>query len=160
MCPVKILIRLCKCADWFVYHFHYKTKLVHHFEANDPHWLTRRWTELIIRLICTLVAHVRKYVFSYCGSFYKKSIVTPSLRSRDTTNEYSQHMFHGEISKMSQIMTKPTKWHVWRVKTDQPGHPPSLIRERLCCPHEESLGPYLHIEGTAKTLFRLGRCPG
>ena len=72
----------------------------------------------------------------------------------------THNMFHGEISKMSQIMTKPTKWHVRRVKTDQPGHPPSLIRERLCCPHEESLGPYLHIEGTAKTLFRLGRCPG
>ena len=39
--------------------------------------------------------------------------------------------------------------------SDQPGHPPSLIS-----PHEESLGPELPTERTAKTLFRLGGCPG
>ena len=39
----------------------------------------------------------------------------------------------------------------------QPGHPPSLIS--LCCPHVESLGPYLPIERTTKTLIRLGRHP-
>ena len=33
--------------------------------------------------------------------------------------------------------------------SDLPGHP-----------HEESLGPELPIEGTAKTLIRLGRCLG
>ena len=37
--------------------------------------------------------------------------------------------------------------------SDQPGHPPSLIR--LCCPYEERLGPYLHIKRSAKTLLRL-----
>ena len=42
--------------------------------------------------------------------------------------------------------------------SDQPGHPPILIS--LCCPHEESLGPKLPIKRTAKTLTRLGRCPG
>ena len=42
--------------------------------------------------------------------------------------------------------------------SDQPGHPPSLIS--LCCPHEETLGAQLPIEHTAKTLIRLGRCPG
>ena len=26
-------------------------------------------------------------------------------------------------------MTKPTKWHVCPAKTDQPGHPPSLISQ-------------------------------
>ena len=41
--------------------------------------------------------------------------------------------------------------------SDQTGHPPSLIRVR--CPHEESLGPWLPIERTAKTLIRRG-CPG
>ena len=35
------------------------------------------------------------------------------------------------------------------MKTDQPGHPPSLISLR--CPHEETLGPLLPIERTAKT---------
>ena len=29
---------------------------------------------------------------------------------------------------MSQRMTKPSKWHVHPAKTDQPGHPPTLIR--------------------------------
>ena len=30
-------------------------------------------------------------------------------------------------------MTKPTKWHVCAAKTDQPGHPPSLIRTFVVC---------------------------
>ena len=42
--------------------------------------------------------------------------------------------------------------------SDQPGHPPNLISLR--CPHEELLGPYLPIKRTAKTLIRLGGCPG
>ena len=29
-----------------------------------------------------------------------------------------------------------------------------------CCPHEETLCPWLSIESTAKTLIRLGKCPG
>ena len=49
-------------------------------------------------------------------------------------------------------MTKPTKWHVCPVKTDQPGHMPSLR-----CPHEESLGPQLPIERTAKIHDQAGR---
>ena len=32
------------------------------------------------------------------------------------------------IVKMRCLMTKPTKWYVRPAKTDQPGHPPSLIR--------------------------------
>ena len=42
--------------------------------------------------------------------------------------------------------------------SDQPGHPSSLISLR--CPHEKSLGPELPTEHTAKTLIRLGGCPG
>ena len=42
--------------------------------------------------------------------------------------------------------------------SDQPGHPPSLIS--LHCPHEETLGPQLPIQCTAKTPIRLGGCPG
>ena len=41
---------------------------------------------------------------------------------------------------------------------DQPGHPLSLIR--VCCLHEETLGPQLPIEHTVKTLIRLGIRPG
>ena len=40
--------------------------------------------------------------------------------------------------------------------SDQPGHAPSLIN--LPCPHEESLGPKLPIEHTAKT-DQTGRMP-
>ena len=40
----------------------------------------------------------------------------------------------------------------------QRGHLPSLISLR--CPHEASSGPKLPTECTAKTLIRLGRCPG
>ena len=38
--------------------------------------------------------------------------------------------------------------------SDQPWHPPSLISLR--CLHEETLGPQLPIERTAKILIRLG----
>ena len=60
-------------------------------------------------------------------------------------------------------MTKPTKWHV---------HPARRLRSAwasaqsvksdqcLRCPHEETLGPQLPTEHTAKTLFRLVGCPG
>ena len=44
---------------------------------------------------------------------------------------------------LSRDMTKPTKWVC--AQSDQ----------RLRCPHEESLGPYLPIKRTAKTLMRL-----
>ena len=39
--------------------------------------------------------------------------------------------------------------------SDQPGHPPSLIRV-----HEKSLGPEQPIQRTTKSLIRLGACPG
>ena len=52
-------------------------------------------------------------------------------------------------------MTKPTKWHVRPAKT-QISHPPSLTSLR--CPHEETFGPQLPIERTAKT-DQTGRMP-
>ena len=60
---------------------------------------------------------------------------------------------------MSRDMTKPTKWvcaqrrlrSVWAsAQSDQSLH----------CQHEESLGPKLPIKRTAKTLIRMGGCPG
>ena len=42
--------------------------------------------------------------------------------------------------------------------TNQPTQPRLL--NSLLCLHEEALGPWLSMEHTAKTLIRLGRCPG
>ena len=59
---------------------------------------------------------------------------------------------------MNRIMTKRTKWHVRPAKTDQPGHPPSLIRVFAV----RSIGSYKDpsfFMRTAKTLIRLGGCP-
>ena len=53
---------------------------------------------------------------------------------------------------------KTNKMTVRQAKTDQPGHLPSLISPRF--PHEESLGPELPTERTAKTLIRPGGCAG
>ena len=52
-------------------------------------------------------------------------------------------------------MTKPTQWLCARrrLRSAQSDH-------SLRCPHEESLVPQLPIEVTAKTLIRLGGCPG
>ena len=55
-------------------------------------------------------------------------------------------------------MTKPTKWHVRPAKTDQPGHPPSLIRVfavRMKKPWVLS-----YPLSAQRSLIRLGGCPG
>ena len=50
------------------------------------------------------------------------------------------------------------------VKTNKMSVRPAKIQISLSirqvCPHEESLGPKLPIKRTAKTLIRLGGCPG
>ena len=56
---------------------------------------------------------------------------------------------------MSHSTIKPTKWHAPRKDSDQPGHPPRLIRVFVVC----SIG----CEGLmqiAKTLIKLGWHPG
>ena len=65
-------------------------------------------------------------------------------------------------------MTKPTKSPVRQAKTKisldiRPiwsAWASALSDQRLRCPHEETLGPYLSIERTVKTLIRLGGYPG
>ena len=56
-------------------------------------------------------------------------------------------------------MTKPTKWAVCPAK-NQISLSIHQSDQSLRCPHEEALGPKLPIERTAKTLIRLGGCPG
>ena len=60
---------------------------------------------------------------------------------------------------ISHDMTKPTKWMCtqWRLRSAWAS---VQSDQSLRCPHEETSGPLLPIECTAKTLIRLGRCPG
>ena len=60
---------------------------------------------------------------------------------------------------MSQSMTKPTKRYVGPAKTQISLGIPQADHS-LRCPHEQTLGPQLPTERTAKTLIRLGGCPG
>ena len=64
----------------------------------------------------------------------------------DCTFKYEPQ--HGKTNKMICVPSKDS---------DQPGHLPSLISLR--CLHEETLGPWLSLECTVKTLIRLGGCP-
>ena len=52
-------------------------------------------------------------------------------------------------------MTKPTMWRGAQRKL-RSAWAPAQSYQSLRCPHEESLGPQLPIEYTAKTLIRLG----
>ena len=61
---------------------------------------------------------------------------------------------------MSRLMTKPTKWFVRPANTQNSLGISAQSDQSLHCPHEETLGPQLPIERTAKTLIRLGGCPG
>ena len=65
---------------------------------------------------------------------------------------FQQLPFEPSHDKINKMAFAPSK------DSDQPGHPPSLISLR--CPLEETLGPKLPIECTAKNLIRQGGCPG
>ena len=60
---------------------------------------------------------------------------------------------------LSHDMTKPTKWLCAQGRLRSAWAFPQYDQS-LPCPHEESLGPWLPIECTAKTLIRLGGSPG
>ena len=60
---------------------------------------------------------------------------------------------------MSRDTTKPTKWLCAQRRLRSAWASPQSDQS-LRCPHEESLDPYLPTERTAKTLIRLGGCPG
>ena len=47
---------------------------------------------------------------------------------------------------MSHILTKPTKWHVRPVKTDQPEHPPSLSESSMCVHWVAKDPSFLHAD--------------
>ena len=66
---------------------------------------------------------------------------------------------HKERQQVSRDMTKPTKWLCtqWRLRSAWAS---AQSYQTLRCPHEESLDLYLPIKRTAKSLIRLGRCPG
>ena len=61
--------------------------------------------------------------------------------------------------QMSRDMTKPTKW-VCAQRRLRSAWAYAQSDQSLGCPHEETLGPQLPTERTARTPIRLGGCPG
>ena len=59
---------------------------------------------------------------------------------------------------MGRNTTKPAKW-LCAQRRLRSAWASTQSDQSLCCPHEESLGSYLPIKRTAKTLIRLGGCP-
>ena len=60
---------------------------------------------------------------------------------------------------LSRLMSKPTKW-VCAQRRLRSAWASAQSDQSLRCPHEETLIPKLPNERTAKTLIRLGGCPG
>ena len=60
---------------------------------------------------------------------------------------------------VSRDMTKPTKW-VCAQQRLRSAWASAQSDQSLRCPHEESFDPELPIKRTAKSLIRLGGCPG
>ena len=69
------------------------------------------------------------------------------------------YMCLGSRQQKSRNMTKPTKW-LCAQRRLRSAWASAQSDQSLRCPHEESLGRYLPIQCTAKTLIRLGRCLG
>ena len=66
---------------------------------------------------------------------------------------------HASQQNMSRLMTKPTQNDSASSEdSDQPGHPPSLLSHR--CALNAKLRTQAFFMRTAKTLIRLGGCPG
>ena len=63
------------------------------------------------------------------------------------------------FSHMSRAMTKPTKRLCVQRKL-RSAWASAQSDQSPRCPHEETLGSYLPTERTAKTLIKLGGCPG
>ena len=78
--------------------------------------LSLRWAHEPICWFCRAAAH-----FFSGGGCFKVIAVLPDV-----------YLLNDLSRKMSRLMTKPTKWHVRPAKTDQPGHPSSLVSLR--CP--------------------------
>ena len=64
------------------------------------------------------------------------------------------------IKHLSRLMTKPTKWPCAQRRLRSVRHPPSLIRVFAVRMKKAWVLDYLPTERTAKTLIRLGGCPG
>ena len=62
--------------------------------------------------------------------------------------------------QMSRLITKPTKCLCAQRRLRSARWASAQSDQSLRCPHEESLGLQLPIKRTAKTLIRLGGCPG
>ena len=63
-------------------------------------------------------------------SFFAKSNFHSSMSTPITLNKIKD-LPHDKINKMACAPSEDS---------DKPGHPPGLIRQRLRCPHEETLG--------------------
>ena len=94
---------------------------------------------------------------SDCAVLLGSTLFAIPCASFGHSTDYSMAKPH--CSNLSRLMTKPTKWHVHPAKTQiSLGIRP--VWQSLRCPHEETLGPQLPNEYPAKTLIRLGGCPG
>ena len=122
---------------------------IKNLKRNTARYIKRKkWTQNTAMYVCRLT----NISCDWCGS--------PSFAARwSSPQAWNLHVLHtlGSINepphdKTIKVTCAPSE------DSDQPGHPPSLIS--LPCPHEKSLGPELHIERIAKTLIRLGECPG
>ena len=64
---------------------------------------------------------------------------------------------HFSRKHVSHLMIKPTKWHVRHAKTNQPGHPPSLIRVFACAQWVVKDPSFLHAD--SEDSDQTGRMP-
>ena len=105
-----------------------------------PHHYSRRVGKIYMVLI-RLMKKYHTFLWATCSP-------GPSLFAYVVST-----LFTWASSKLSHLMTQPTKWPLHPANTQiNLGIRP--VWSESCCPHEETLGPQLPIECTAKTLIR------
>ena len=148
--PAMTQISLGICSVWSVFAVRMKKHWVLSYPLSALRRLITWW---MYRLIWVLAGHT---LFCFCCVQAQIEINQPLFWQIDLTNLQWQKRPLGVNEPLHDKTNKITFVH--SEDSDQPGHLPSLISLR--CPHEETLGPKLPIEWTAKTLIRLGKCPG
>ena len=120
-------------------------------------YLSRRFQhnsrDRIVAMVTDASLFIQWYYFvvEYGLLTWQKSIVVKCKQEYLWTQHLKQYLSHD--------MTKPTKW-VCAQRRLRSAWASAQSDKSLRCPPEECLGPELNIERTAKTLIRLGGCPG
>ena len=112
-----------------------------------------KWTLSVSHCVIQIYIHIILLIIFFI--IPPRSETTKNLFPLSSLPSYASVL----ILHVNHDMTKPTNWECAQRRL-RSAWAFAQSDQSLRCPHEESFGPSLPIKRTAKTLIRLGECPG